>query len=443
MEEELYGASGTDPRSIAGMGVLNSLSGGRGDLVQQYVNEAVPLPKKADPYVAALKFFIEMGKQASQPGATVLGSITGSMGAPVDYLEAKALERQKAEQARSALGLQIAPSLKPDAGAAGSYDWVVDGDGNTVRLSNSEIIKRQAAGETFTPWSKDTSTTANDLKPFSLINSANLEDIRRVIPTASVDPSGNILLTDTEAALAGVRPYIGQKISPETGSESGPNSPLAKLYQDLKKAVVGSPEAVALQSEIDALVTKSGFDKELFDAENKLSDSWTKATSSMNESEINYSKMVEAVASADGPGDLALVFSFMKMLDPGSVVRESEFSAAQNTAGLFQKLLVAAENIKKGDLLSDDQRKSFLALSEKFLIGGRESMAKIRRNKGLQVKSYGLNAANVFGYEPAPAQWYISDDAYKMAQAAGVGIEAVWLNKTPAEQAAWLDENGG
>jgi hypothetical protein len=30
---------------------LNSLSGGRGDLVQQYVNEAVPLPKKADPYV--------------------------------------------------------------------------------------------------------------------------------------------------------------------------------------------------------------------------------------------------------------------------------------------------------------------------------------------------------------------------------------------------------
>jgi hypothetical protein len=105
------------------MGVLNSLSGGRGDLVQQYVNEAVPLPKKADPYVAALKFFIEMGKQASQPGATVLGSITGSMGAPVDYLEAKALERQKAEQARSALGLQIAPSLKPGKATYGKPDF--------------------------------------------------------------------------------------------------------------------------------------------------------------------------------------------------------------------------------------------------------------------------------------------------------------------------------
>jgi hypothetical protein len=30
MEEELYGASKTDPKFIAGMGVLNSLSGGRG-----------------------------------------------------------------------------------------------------------------------------------------------------------------------------------------------------------------------------------------------------------------------------------------------------------------------------------------------------------------------------------------------------------------------------
>jgi hypothetical protein len=155
MEEELYGASGTDPRSIAGMGVLNSLSGGRGDLVQQYVNEAVPLPKKADPYVAALKFFIEMGKQASQPGATVLGSITGSMGAPVDYLEAKALERQKAEQARSALGLQIAPSLKPEkATGAGTAVKVVGPNGTPIYMSSAEAIKTGAE-----PWEKDSTST--------------------------------------------------------------------------------------------------------------------------------------------------------------------------------------------------------------------------------------------------------------------------------------------
>jgi hypothetical protein len=158
MEEELYGASRTDPRSIAGMGVLNSLSGGRGDLVQQYVNEAVPLPKKADPYVAALKFFIEMGKQASQPGATVLGSITGSMGAPVDYLEAKALERQKAEQARSALGLQIAPSLKPPAATKAGYTNVTV-DGIAQVMTPTEIQAAKAAGKVVSPYEKPPETS--------------------------------------------------------------------------------------------------------------------------------------------------------------------------------------------------------------------------------------------------------------------------------------------
>jgi hypothetical protein len=159
MEEELYGASSTDPRSIAGMGVLNSLSGGRGDLVQQYVNEAVPLPKKADPYVAALKFFIEMGKQASQPGATVLGSITGSMGAPVDYLEAKALERQKAEQARSALGLQIAPSLKPPAATKAGYTNVTV-DGIAQVMTPTEIQAAKAAGKVVAPYDKPSATSS-------------------------------------------------------------------------------------------------------------------------------------------------------------------------------------------------------------------------------------------------------------------------------------------
>jgi hypothetical protein len=159
MEEELYGASDTNPKFLAGMGVLNSLSGGRGDLVQQYVNEAVPLPKKADPYVAALKFFIEMGKQASQPGATVLGSITGSMGAPVDYLEAKALERQKAEQARSALGLQIAPSLKPPAATKAGYTNVTV-DGIAQVMTPTEIQAAKAAGKVVAPYDKPSETSS-------------------------------------------------------------------------------------------------------------------------------------------------------------------------------------------------------------------------------------------------------------------------------------------
>jgi acetolactate synthase regulatory subunit len=96
-------------------GVLNQLSGGRGDLVNQYVNQAIPLPDKADPWMAAFNYFVKLGQDSSQPGATLLGASTSALQAPMDYLNSKKSERTKAEQARAALGLQIAPSLKPKA----------------------------------------------------------------------------------------------------------------------------------------------------------------------------------------------------------------------------------------------------------------------------------------------------------------------------------------
>ena len=427
------GASGTNMNDM-NLGVLRTLGGSSkaGQQAMDFANQLYPQVAEADPWEAAFQFFAEMGKAASQPGATALGAAVGSMGAPLDYLNAKKKEKLETDRARMQTAISLAPSLKPKPKTgSGTSVMVVDpATGKPRYMSSAEAI-RTGAEPYIAPKSGSTSIVPKDY----VVEAEDGITIANVLY-----PKGTKLqLTDPQRSLFGPSDLA----SPTTASSSEPNSALLKLYKDLESVEAGSPEAIALQSEIDALVTKSGFDKELFDAENKILDSWTKATSSMNESEINYNKMVEAVASADGPGDLALVFSFMKMLDPGSVVRESEFSAAQNTAGLFEKLLLIPAQVKAGDLLTDDQRKSFLELAEKFLIGGRESMATIRRNKGLQVKNYGLNAANVFGYEPAPAVWYISDEAYNMADAAGVNVEAVWINKTPAEKEAWLAANGG
>jgi len=45
-----------------------------------------------------------------------------------------------------------------------------------------------------------------------------------------------------------------------------------------------------------------------------------------------FERVKQGAAAANASWDIALVFSFMKMLDPGSVVRESEFATAQNAA---------------------------------------------------------------------------------------------------------------
>jgi hypothetical protein len=343
MEEEIYGASGTNPKFLAGMGVLNSLSGGRGDLVQQYVNEAVPLPKKADPYVAALKFFIEMGKQASQPGATVLGSITGSMGAPVDYLEAKALERQKAEQARSALGLQIAPSLKPPAkGKADYIEAVIDGQSGLY--TSAEIAKAKAEGKVVSIYEAPKSGSQNnDLKPFGLIDTENLAEIQRVIPSASLDADGNILLTDAEAAMAGVRPYIGQKITPSKDSTKEP-----KISDDgtgTLRYTANPPEGKNIGDIVFEGVDITGFTQNELQLANSLRDDLTKQIEPFRDIRSSFSQIdgfyEEAQLENSPVSDYSLAVQYAKVIDPGTAAREGEVAAIA-TAGAMSSAFKAA-----------------------------------------------------------------------------------------------------
>ena len=53
-----------------------------------------------------------MGRQASQPGATVLGSAVGSMQAPLDYLNAKKKEKAESDRARMQSTISLGTALK-------------------------------------------------------------------------------------------------------------------------------------------------------------------------------------------------------------------------------------------------------------------------------------------------------------------------------------------
>lgn len=78
-----------------------------------------------------------------------------------------------------------------------------------------------------------------------------------------------------------------------------------------------------------------------------------------------YNKIEAAAKSSSAAGDLSLIFSYMKILDPGSTVREGEFSNAQNSAGVAGRVRNIYNNLLSGERLNDDQRKSFLVEARK------------------------------------------------------------------------------
>ena len=68
--------------------LLEAISGSPESAKQALALAQAMRPKvpEFDPAMASLLYFIEMGKQASQPGATVLGSAVGAMSSPAEYL---------------------------------------------------------------------------------------------------------------------------------------------------------------------------------------------------------------------------------------------------------------------------------------------------------------------------------------------------------------------
>ena len=71
--------------------------------------------------------------------------------------------------------------------------------------------------------------------------------------------------------------------------------------------------------------------------------------------------MKSAVNNPSAAGDLMLIFSLMKVLDPNSTVREGEFAQAQAAAGVSDRLRSHIGKVAAGERLTPEQRQDFLS----------------------------------------------------------------------------------
>lgn len=101
--------------------------------------------------------------------------------------------------------------------------------------------------------------------------------------------------------------------------------------------------------------------KEQFDVEKDLRKEYASQAKPYIEVRDAYNRVAQASKEPSAAGDLALIFNFMKMLDPGSVVREGEFATAQNAASVPDRIRGWYNRLISGERLSDDVRKDFVS----------------------------------------------------------------------------------
>ena len=98
-----------------------------------------------------------------------------------------------------------------------------------------------------------------------------------------------------------------------------------------------------------------------FNKANKLRDEFRTSSKEYIDVRDSYGRIQESAKSPSAAGDLALIFNYMKMLDPGSTVREGEFATAQNSASVPDRVRAMYNKTISGERLADNVRTDFVS----------------------------------------------------------------------------------
>ena len=108
-------------------------------------------------------------------------------------------------------------------------------------------------------------------------------------------------------------------------------------------------------------------------------------------------KVESSINRKTAAGDVSAVFAYMKILDPGSVVREGEQATAKNAAGVPDRIKNAYNKARTGETLTDKQRQDFLESANQVFNSEVRGFNDIRNQYRDQSKRQSLNDLNVIG----------------------------------------------
>ena len=204
------------------------------------------------------------------------------------------------------------------------------------------------------------------------------------------------------ASVGKPAPTLGQGLGFATQAflkgMQGQEDRLAKQQMAGLKSQLDLANYINKVQEMQLGVQKSKKDdlKTKFSQEKNLRDSFIKE-SKINEKALEgFNKVARsATATPSGANDVTLVFGFMKVIDPNSVVREGEFAQAEDTTGVPSRIRNIYNRLTEGERLTPEQRKNFLESAKQQVQQYIFNQTQLETNYTNLAKSYQLDATKV------------------------------------------------
>ena len=95
-------------------------------------------------------------------------------------------------------------------------------------------------------------------------------------------------------------------------------------------------------------------------SENQLRSQFLSQSKDFSDTATSYQRIIDSSKNPTAAGDLSMIYNYMKMLDPGSTVREGEFATAQNAGSIPQSILGQYNKAINGERLAPELRNDFV-----------------------------------------------------------------------------------
>jgi hypothetical protein len=118
-----------------------------------------------------------------------------------------------------------------------------------------------------------------------------------------------------------------------------------------------------------------------------------------------WGRVQEAAMNPSPANDIALIFAYMKILDPTSVVREGEFATAANAGSIPQRVWARYNKLMRGEELNAEQRNDFLSSAYGLVRSQHRNAQRIVDRYGNLAAGYGVNPKAV---AENPLAWAIA-----------------------------------
>jgi len=205
------------------------------------------------------------------------------------------------------------------------------------------------------------------------------------IPTGQAQPGGGPL----PSGMGLPQGIPTTALTPQVGTAQPPKTLVPSAAQVPAPGTTAAPQ---LAPGITQLIPGQG---KGFANEAELRKEFTAQAKPFIEIGQAYQKIESAALNPSPAGDISLIFGFMKILDPGSVVREGEFATAANAGGINDRIRTMYNKALTGERLDEKIRADFLAQSRNLIESQRTVSQDLIDRFSTTASQYNLDPSRV------------------------------------------------